>query len=69
VDDVVEEALTGPGGLERVATWRDRRLSLRYLLLHPVTHEFHHKGQVTSLGRILGHPVPDGTDLDLALPD
>ncbi len=69
VDDVVEEALTGPGGLERVAMWRDRRLSLRYLLLHPVTHEFHHKGQVTSLGRILGHPVPDGTDLDLVLPD
>jgi uncharacterized damage-inducible protein DinB len=62
VDDVVEEALTGP-------TWRDRRLPLRWLLLHPVTHEFHHKGQVTSLGRILGHPVPEGTDLDLVLPD
>jgi len=69
VDDVVDEAITGPGGLERVATWRDRRLSLRWLLLHPVTHEFHHKGQVTSLGRILGHPVPEGTDLDLVVPD
>jgi uncharacterized damage-inducible protein DinB len=69
VDDVVEEAMEGPGGLDRTATWRDRRLPLRWLLLHPITHEFHHKGQVTSLGRILGHPVPEGTDLDLVLPD
>ncbi|HKI56099.1 MAG TPA: DinB family protein [Trueperaceae bacterium] len=69
VDDVVEEALTGPGGLDRRVVFEDRPLSLRWLVLHPVTHEFHHKGQVASLGRILGHPVPEGVDLDLVLPD
>jgi len=69
VDDVVEEALTGPGGLDRMVVFEDRPLSLRWLVLHPITHEFHHKGQLASLGRILGHPVPEGTDLDLVPPD
>ncbi len=67
VDDVVLEALAGD--LDRNVTWRERPLSLRWLVLHPITHEFHHKGQVASLGRILGHPVPEGIDLDLVLPD
>lgn len=69
VDDVVEEALTGRGGLDRMVSFEERPLSLRWLVLHPITHEFHHKGQLTSLGRVLGHPVPEGTDLDLVLPD
>lgn len=36
-----------------------------WLLSHSITHEFHHKGQIASLGRILGHPAPD---TDLLLP-
>ena len=66
VDDVVLEALASD--LDRSVTWRDRTLTLRWLVAHPITHEFHHKGQIASLGRILGHPVPEGTDLDLVLP-
>lgn len=34
----------------------------RWLFTHAVTHEFHHKGQVVSMGRLLGYPPPD-TDL------
>jgi len=32
------------------------------LFTHVITHEFHHKGQMVSMGRILGNPPPD-TDL------
>jgi uncharacterized damage-inducible protein DinB len=32
------------------------------LFSHVITHEFHHKGQLASMGRILGYPPPD-TDL------
>lgn len=32
------------------------------LITHAMTHEFHHKGQMVSMGRILGYPPPD-TDL------
>lgn len=37
----------------------------RWLFMHSVTHEFHHKGQVVSLGRRLGYPPPE---TDLVLP-
>lgn len=33
-----------------------------WLLAHAVTHEFHHKGQIVTAGRLLGHPAPD-TDM------
>ncbi|GGQ94233.1 DinB family protein [Deinococcus ruber] len=50
--------------------WRQGTLSVtrRWLLLHPITHEFHHKGQMLALGRVLGHPYPPGPDTDLLLP-
>lgn len=42
-------------------------LTPRWLFAHTVTHEFHHKGQIVKLGRLLGHPlVPDS---DLVFPD
>lgn len=34
----------------------------RKLFMHAVTHEYHHKGQIVSLSRQLGHPAGD-TDL------
>lgn len=37
----------------------------RWLLAHPITHEFHHKGQIVVALRLLGHPIEDS---DLALP-
>lgn len=44
------------------------RVTQRWLVMHPVTHEFHHKGQMLTMGRILGHPYPAGPDTDLAVP-
>jgi len=35
----------------------------RWLVLHPLTHEFHHKGQVVTLLRKLGHPITVDVDL------
>lgn len=29
------------------------------LFTHTITHEFHHKGQIMSMGRLLGHMPPD----------
>lgn len=37
----------------------------RWLISHVITHEFHHKGQITFLGRMRGHIAPD---TDLVLP-
>ena len=34
-----------------------------FVLHHVLTHAFHHKGQIVSMCRILGHPAPD-TDLN-----
>ncbi|MFC6619383.1 DinB family protein [Deinococcus radiophilus] len=50
--------------------WRCQPLKVtcRWLLMHPLTHEFHHKGQMLALGRVLGHPYPPGPDTDLLLP-
>jgi uncharacterized damage-inducible protein DinB len=33
-----------------------------YMFTHTITHEFHHKGQIVSIGRHLGH-IPPVTDL------
>jgi uncharacterized damage-inducible protein DinB len=33
-----------------------------FIVLHIVTHAFHHKGQMAAMFRLLGHPAPD-TDL------
>jgi uncharacterized damage-inducible protein DinB len=73
VDAAVDEALevftdldapltrTTPDGGREVT-------SRRWLLLHPITHEFHHKGQALALARVLGHPHPGAPDADLVPP-
>jgi uncharacterized damage-inducible protein DinB len=43
-------------------------VSQRWLVMHPITHEFHHKGQLLALARVLGHPIPSHMDADLVLP-
>jgi len=72
VDAVVERALDDFTDLDAptVIPHRDSTLEVtrRWLLLHPFTHEFHHKGQALALGRVLGHPYPPGPDTDLLLP-
>jgi len=47
---------------KRPADWGGELRSPAFILLHVVTHVFHHKGQVVAMLRILGYPAPD-TDL------
>ncbi len=47
---------------KRPADWGGELRSPAFILLHVVTHAFHHKGQVVAMLRILGYPAPD-TDL------
>jgi uncharacterized damage-inducible protein DinB len=42
--------------------WFGELRSPAFILLHVITHTFHHKGQAVSMLRVLGHPAPD-TDL------
>jgi uncharacterized damage-inducible protein DinB len=47
---------------ERPVDWAGELRSPAFILLHVITHAFHHKGQVVAMLRILGYPAPD-TDL------
>ncbi|MBQ4869458.1 DinB family protein [Priestia megaterium] len=57
--------------IERELVWRPEvgsiRKTPRQLLMHTITHEFHHKGQIVAMLRLLGH-VPKHTDI-IGLPD
>ena len=73
VNDVLETALGRFADLDRMMTVPDEpyaplHVTQRWLVLHPITHEFHHKGQMLALGRVLGYPYPPGPDTDLTLP-
>ena len=52
------------GTAREVTTWGDRRVTVvpAHVLLRTQTHVFHHKGQVASMCRLLGRPVPQGLD-------
>ena len=47
---------------ERPQDWGGELRSPAFILLHVITHAYHHKGQVVAMLRILGYPAPD-TDL------
>jgi uncharacterized damage-inducible protein DinB len=72
VDAVVERALETFDRLDEPFTLERHphryTVTQRWLITHPITHEFHHKGQLLALGRVLGHPLPAGMDTDLVLP-
>jgi uncharacterized damage-inducible protein DinB len=73
VDLMLEEAFSKFQSLDEplkvVRPGRDTLMvSQRWLITHPITHEFHHKGQLLALGRVLGHPLPSNADTDLVLP-
>jgi len=51
--------------VERPKHWVGELRSPAFILLHLVTHAFHHKGQVVAMLRTLGYPTPD-TDLQRA---
>jgi uncharacterized damage-inducible protein DinB len=46
----------------RPPDWGGELRSPGFILLHIITHAFHHKGQIVAMLRILGYPAPD-TDL------
>ena len=47
---------------KRSADWGGELRSPAFIVLHVITHAFHHKGQIVAMLRIVGHPAPD-TDL------
>jgi uncharacterized damage-inducible protein DinB len=47
---------------KRPQDWGGELRSPAFILLHVMTHAFHHKGQIVAMLRIHGHPAPD-TDL------
>ncbi|HVO64016.1 MAG TPA: DinB family protein [Terriglobales bacterium] len=61
VGDLTEEQLNTTL-TERPADWGGELRSPAFILLHVITHAFHHKGQIVAMLRILGYPAPD-TDL------
>jgi uncharacterized damage-inducible protein DinB len=46
----------------RPLDWGGELRSPAFIVLHVITHSFHHKGQVVAMLRMLGYPAPD-TDL------
>jgi uncharacterized damage-inducible protein DinB len=46
----------------RPIDWGGELRSPAFIVLHVITHAFHHKGQIVAMLRILGYPAPD-TDL------
>ncbi len=73
VDSVLEQAFTDfidvDTIFEVVRPHRDTlAVSQRWLIMHPITHEFHHKGQLLALARVLGHPLPEDMFADLVTP-
>ena len=49
--------------LERYpAEWMGPHQTPAFILLHIITHAFHHKGQMVAMLRLLGYPAPE-TDL------
>ena len=47
---------------KRPEGWFGELRSPAFILLHVITHTFHHKGQIVAMLRMLGHSAPD-TDL------
>lgn len=73
VDATVLEALEAFTAIDDPFSWtwpkgETSTLTQRWLILHTITHEFHHKGQALALARVLGHPHPGTPDTDLVEP-
>jgi uncharacterized damage-inducible protein DinB len=61
VDDLTEDQLNTTLA-RRPVDWGGELRSPAFILLHVITHAFHHKGQIVAMLRIVGYPAPD-TDL------
>ena len=61
LNNLTEEQLNATPA-KRPVDWSGELRSPAFILLHVITHAFHHKGQIVAMLRILGYPAPD-TDL------
>jgi uncharacterized damage-inducible protein DinB len=61
VGDLTKEQLNATLA-KRPVDWGGKLRSPAFILLHVITHAFHHKGQIVAMLRIVGYPAPD-TDL------
>lgn len=61
LSDLTEEQLNTTL-TKRPVDWGGELRSPAFIMLHVITHAFHHKGQIVAMLRILGYPAPD-TDL------
>jgi uncharacterized damage-inducible protein DinB len=69
VDDTIAKALESFDNPDKPFTSPSgQTLTQRWLMLHTITHEFHHKGQALALARVLGYPHPGNPDTDLVDP-
>ena len=60
--DSLTEAQLNTTLSSRPEGWSGELRSPAFILLHVITHTFHHKGQIVAMLRTLSHPAPD-TDL------
>ena len=64
LDSMSEHALNSK--LDRYpVSWIGPQRTPGFILLHLITHGFHHKGQIVAMLRLLGYPAPD-TDMQRA---
>ena len=61
IADLTEEQLNTTLA-KRPVDWGGELRSPAFILLHVITHAFHHKGQIVAMLRIVGYPASD-TDL------
>ncbi|MFD1038385.1 DinB family protein [Virgibacillus byunsanensis] len=68
-DNLVQEFLQEYAGqwylaISSTVSWQEKPIdfTILWLFTHTITHEFHHKGQIVKMGRLLGYNPPD-TDL------
>ena len=64
--ETLDEAQLSTTLAKRPEGWFGELRSPAFILLHVITHTFHHKGQVVAMLRALGHPAPN-TDLQSVL--
>jgi uncharacterized damage-inducible protein DinB len=58
LNDLSEEQLNSTLA-KRPLDWGGELRSPAFILLHVITHAFHHKGQIVAMLRIVGYPAPD----------
>ena len=63
--DSLDEAALNTELTVRPKNWIGPLRAPAHILLHVMTHAFHHKGQMTMMYRMLGHPIGD-TDMQRA---